>query len=157
MTVPWAVLAVPALADPPPRGERTRLSTGPSMYGTLGPDRASVGFDQSPGNGQPQARAARIACLRETLEELRQHVWRDARSVVGDGDGDTVAIAPPGDAHDTPRRRVTKRVGDQIGEHLADAQGVQTDERQVARHRDLDLRSDRFGESPGELTVGLSY
>jgi hypothetical protein len=51
----------------------------------------------------------------------------------------TPAAWDPSD-HDAARRRVAQGVGDQVGQHLADAQRVNVEERQVVRHLDLSLQ-----------------
>lgn len=75
----------------------------------------SVRHNDTLGNRQPDARAARLAIPRrlatvERGEEARQIVWGNARPAIGDAKSDVRSIGPPTYAHFTTRRRVANRV-----------------------------------------------
>src|SRR4051794_29557245 len=77
--------------DDPERGSRADLA--------LDHDAAAVPVDDAVDNREAEAGAlADVLGREERIEDLRDHVGRDAGPVVGDGDLDVVRLLPGGDA-----------------------------------------------------------
>jgi hypothetical protein len=106
-----------------------------------------MGLHELAGNGQAQARSARILRFGEALEDVGQHLRRDPRAGIGDRDRDCVGPGLADDRHDAPVRRISQGIGHEIADDLLDAERVQVDERQVVGHPDRDSHSCRRGEA----------
>lgn len=118
---------------------------GGSFAGAAGGgDRAAMGHDQAPGDGQPEPAAAGIGRLLESLEHARGGFLAHAAAGVLDLDQDLVAHLTGAQRDGAPFRRVAKRVGDQVVEHLRHAKRVDADRG----------RRGRFGDDGDALAGG---
>ena len=83
-------------------------------------NRATVPRDQPSRNRQPETGPARICRLGKPVKNVRQHVGRYSGAVVRDDNLDHARIQFPGDLNRTARRRMAKRVDDEVLNDLSD-------------------------------------
>src|SRR6266851_4932743 len=128
---------------PPRSGRRRRKREGHGGAAAdlaLHRDLAAVSGDEIPGDGQAQPGAVRPFAFVEAVEDPRQLVGGDAGTGVTHPDDDAAGSALRGDGDGRASLGVADRVRDQVRHHLADAQRIDVDEREVGRivdvHRD---------------------
>ena len=68
-----------------------------------------------------------VVRLHEQVEDLRQHVGRDADALVGDAQHGVVAFAPDEHADDAVAARELERIGNQVADDLLEAHRVAVD------------------------------
>ena len=90
---------------------------------------AAVQFGEAPHQRQPDAEAAAgtvdgVVRLHEQIEDLRQHVGRNADALVGNTQHGVIPLAPYEDAHDSLAARELERIGNQVADDLLEAHGV---------------------------------
>ena len=124
---------------------------------------AAVQLGQPPYQREPDAQAAARAVdgvvrLHEQVEDLRQHVGRDADALVGDAQHRVVAFAADEHADHAFAARELERVGNEIADDLLEPHRVAADPHglghevdaplvvRVARGDGADRRLDRFRE-----------
>ncbi len=127
---------------------------------------SAVSLDQVAGQGQADAQAAlgaveRALPLHEHVEDAGQHVGPDADAVVDHRHHHLAALAPAAHHHRAARVGVLGRVGQEIGQHLGQADLIHLDKQAGARHLDrqevralLEQRAghlDRLGHHRGQL------
>src|ERR1019366_2992276 len=116
--------------------ERQREAKRRAPVRALGdPDAPAVGADDAAADreAEPDPPALAFAHAVELLEHALGVLAIDARPAVGDLDLDLALERPRGDVDRRARRRVLRRVLDEVDEHLLDEDRVERHERQVAR------------------------
>src|SRR5262245_52972319 len=96
-------------------------------------DRATVRGHEVPGDGQPQAGATGTLALDEPVEHVGQKRGVDARAGVRNAEYEPIARYLAADCDRAPRRSVPDPVRHEVGQHLADADRVDVDDRQIGR------------------------
>jgi len=88
-------------------------------------------------DGEPEAGAApRLLGREERLEDVRQHVRRDTRTVVADDHDDVVVVAAQLDRQRTVRGERVGRVHQEVHEHLIQLRRIARDVGDVVPPRD---------------------
>src|SRR5437867_4500388 len=124
------------------RPRESKDDARPVARAAIDPDRPGMRLDQTLGDGEAPADAARaLSGARQTYERLEDPVAlarRDARPVVANLETDVAVLARHADPDLRSRGRKFRGVLDKVRQHLLDLDVVELDGRKIVRNRHAD-------------------